>query len=226
MKRKALRNERSVILPVDFALLETLLWQPVDGYFLLDRHLDRLRQSGRYFGFAVDVRRVEEALAAAIADATAGPLRVRLVVSFTGDCQVTTRVMPAPAAPVLRVALARLPVNSADPFLHHKTTRRTVYESAKSEYPHLDDVILHNMRGEVTESTRANVVIERNGQKVTPPLRCGLLAGTFRAELLASGELSEAVIPVAELQSLQSFFLINSVRRWMTAVPMALKTQP
>ena len=37
----------------DFALLETLLWRPRSGYFLLDRHLDRLTASARYFDIAL-----------------------------------------------------------------------------------------------------------------------------------------------------------------------------
>ena len=47
--------------------------------------------------------------------------------------------------------------------------------------------MLWNERGEVTESTIANVVVEIDGVRYTPPLACGLLGGTFRGELLGVG---------------------------------------
>ncbi len=40
--------------PLDFALLETLLWCPQRGYVLLERHLDRLLASARYFDFPLE----------------------------------------------------------------------------------------------------------------------------------------------------------------------------
>ena len=62
--------------------------------------------------------------------------------------------------------------------------------------PGVDDVVLWNDGGEVTETTTANIVADFGEGKVTPPVSCGLLAGTFRAELLARGEVREAVIPL------------------------------
>ena len=40
--------------PIEFDLLEALLWTPADGYFLLDRHTARLQDSADYFGFQFD----------------------------------------------------------------------------------------------------------------------------------------------------------------------------
>ena len=90
--------------------------------------------------------------------------------------------------------LAAHPVDPSDEFLYHKTTNRAVYERARR--PDCDDVILWNPAGEVTETTIANLVVEggmtEQGRRVTPPVACGLLPGTLRAELLATGEVSEA----------------------------------
>ena len=38
-----------------FSLLETLRWTPQEGYYLLERHLERLQDSARYFGFRLDL---------------------------------------------------------------------------------------------------------------------------------------------------------------------------
>jgi para-aminobenzoate synthetase/4-amino-4-deoxychorismate lyase len=80
-----------------------------------------------------------------------------------------------------------------------------------------DDVILWNDRDEVTESTIANVVISADGKHWTPPREAGLLAGTFREELISKGELFVRTITKAELAATGSFALINSVRGWMPA---------
>ena len=148
--------------------------------------------------------------------------------------------------PVIHVALAQKPVDSTDIFLYHKTTCRHVYTDALAAFHKtgekrqkasmgdvsnihgrsshenatvwLDDVILWNERGEVTESCLANVVIRRDGQLVTPPVTSGLLAGTFREHLLARGAVTEAVITVDELKKADEIYLVNSVRRWRRAV--------
>ena len=50
LKARVLAAERP-----DFELLETMLWRPETGVFLLDRHLERLADSAEYFGIAVDL---------------------------------------------------------------------------------------------------------------------------------------------------------------------------
>ena len=78
--------------------------------------------------------------------------------------------------------------------------------------PDCDDVILWNPKGEVTEVTIANVVIEVGGEALTPRVECGLLAGTYRAELLARGAIREAIVTVDDLRAAERLWLINSVQ--------------
>ncbi len=75
-----------------------------------------------------------------------------------------------------------------------------------------------NPSHEVTEAITVNVVVEIDGRRVTPPVGCGLLPGTLRAELLARGEIAEARVTVDELIGGPRFWLINSVRGWCEAV--------
>ena len=79
-------------------------------------------------------------------------------------------------------------------------------------------MILWNERGEITESSVANVVVTIDGQMFTPPRDSGLLAGTLRDQLLADGKIHEQIIHKEDLRQASSFFLINSVRKWMPAV--------
>jgi len=203
----------------DFDLLESLLWTPESGYFLLDRHTQRLADSAEYFGIPLDVQRVGERLAALSPTLDRCDHKVQLVVSRQGRLDV--RATPLDRIPIrqpARVALAAQPIDSNDPFLYHKTTRRPAYEAARAARPGYDDVLVWNERGELTESTIANIVVEKDGALVTPPVTCGLLPGTFRAWLLEQNVIRERVIRLEEIKDGQTMYLINSVRKWIDAV--------
>ncbi|HWR96955.1 MAG TPA: chorismate-binding protein [Candidatus Methanoperedens sp.] len=207
-----------------FRLVETLAWLPEEGLLLLERHLRRLAASADYFGFACD----PDALRAGLVAATRGlrgPQRVRLLLDERGTAAISSSPLglravslgdrpPARVRRSLRVALAREPVRRDDPFLHHKTTRREAYERALAGRPGCDEVILWNAEGEVTEATIANLVLGDAAGLWTPPLECGLLGGTFRADLLACGALRERRITVDQLRAARRLWLISSVRGW------------
>jgi para-aminobenzoate synthetase/4-amino-4-deoxychorismate lyase len=107
---------------------------------------------------------------------------------------------------------ARSAVDPSDPFLYHKTTHRRVYEDAVRSRPGFSDVLLHNTRGEATESAVANVVVELEGTLWTPPIRCGLLPGVFRRELLRRGEVQERSLTLQQVLDSPKVYLVNSVR--------------
>ena len=71
-----------------------------------------------------------------------------------------------------------------------------------------------NEEGEITESTIANVVMRDAEGYWTPPVECGLLAGTFRGHLLERGAIREKRIPLDDLRQAKEVWLINSVRGW------------
>ena len=109
---------------------------------------------------------------------------------------IAVEILPfVPYGPQRRVALARTPVDPCDPFLCHKTTRRDAYARAQAARPDVDDVILWNTKGEVTEATIANVVVEIGGERWTPPRTCGLLPGIARGRLVDEGNVGNAGLP-------------------------------
>lgn len=194
-----------------FVLLEGLLWEPPGGYFLLDRHLERLAGSAREFGYPVDIVAARAQLLEFAANLGDRPRKVRLEASSSGRIMLEDEAVK-PSTPV-KLVLAREPVDSSDVFLRHKTSRREVYQRALAQHPAAQDVLLWNERGELTESCAANLVLEIDGQQLTPPLHSGLLAGTYRAHLLEKKEIEERVLPVESLEQASKLFLINSVRR-------------
>jgi para-aminobenzoate synthetase / 4-amino-4-deoxychorismate lyase len=200
-----------------FRLLETFGYAPGTGFALLERHLDRLAASAGYFGYAFDRDEARSMLAQAEGDLR-GASRIRLLLGRDGTmvCEAVD-LPPSPAEP-LRAGLARDPIDPSDVFLYHKTTRREVYDKARAARPDVDAVILWNPAGEATEGTEANLVALIDGRRVTPPVECGLLEGTFRAELLATGEVVERRITIEELQAAEKVWLVNSVRGWRGVV--------
>jgi para-aminobenzoate synthetase / 4-amino-4-deoxychorismate lyase len=205
--------------PPEFELLEALLWTPADGYFLFDRHVARLRDSAEYFGFPFERAVLIDWLEKVRRPLPAVDHKVRVALNRSGEFSITATPLSAiPRPPVQRVTLARNPIDSGDIFLYHKTSRRTVYDRARAERPTCDDVILWNERGEITESCSANVVIDLNGELITPPIASGLLGGTFCGELLEQGQIAERVITIEMLRTARRRWLLNSVRKWMDAL--------
>jgi len=202
--------------PIEFDLLEALLWTPHDGYFLLDRHTARLQDSADYFGFQFDRAAWLDRLEEVRRTLPALDHKVRVALNRAGRLSISARKLSEiTRPPVQRVAVAQQPIDSNDVFLYHKTSRRMVYDQARTEQPGCDDVLLWNERGEITESCSANVVIDLDGRLITPPIECGLLSGTFRSELLAQGKIVERVISIEMLRRAARVWLINSVRKWM-----------
>ncbi|MGC4082756.1 MAG: bifunctional chorismate-binding protein/class IV aminotransferase [Vicinamibacterales bacterium] len=199
-----------------FDLLETMLWDPAEGFVLLERHMARLAASAEYFGITLDRERVDAALRNAIAGVTVAQ-RLRLLVDSLGAVRVEPRPHASWHEPV-RVALARGPIDTTDPFLYHKTTQRRVYEDARAAVMGVDHVLLWNENGVVTEATLANVVVELDGRRVTPPVSDGLLPGTFRAELIERGDVVEESVRVDALGRATAIWLVNSVQGWKRAV--------
>ena len=200
-----------------FELLETLRLE--EGAIpRLDRHLRRAAASARYFGFDWDEAAVRASLDQAARDHRGGTWRLRLTVDARGVPAVACTPHPPADPRAWHVAFANAPVDSGDPFLCNKTTRREAYDTARRGRPDVDDVLLWNERGELTESTIANVVVDIGGARWTPPVTCGLLAGTLRAELIDGGAIRERVITRGEVMRAERVWLINSLRGWIDAV--------
>lgn len=188
----------------------------------LARHRRRLVGSARYFGFADP----EEAFVAAALQCAAahptGTWRLRVVVSPAGE--VTAAATPLDAPPDRPgVALASKIVHSGDVLLHHKTTCRATYDAAAAHHPDCWDVLLVNERGELTEFTRGNLVLDIAGRRLTPPLHSGLLGGVGREALLEHGVVSEQVLRVHDLARANGIWFINALRG---QVPVSLTGLP
>jgi para-aminobenzoate synthetase/4-amino-4-deoxychorismate lyase len=210
----------------DFSLLETILWTLEDGYFLLDDHLKRLQNSALYFGIPVKIEEIGQKLDALVKIFLNQSYKVRLLITRDGSISCETTSLSSSTNPQpIRLGLSSTPIDSTNPFLYHKTTNRQIYDTAQAVHSNCDDVLLWNERGEITETRIANVIVEMNGELVTPPVKCGLLAGTFRDDLLAQKKVREEVVTVEALKKCDRIFVVNSVRKWCEAVLISNDTE-
>ena len=194
----------------DFRLIETFGYQPGQETARLDLHLARMARSAAAFGIAFD---------AAAAGALVGglsavePLRCRMTLDAGGRLALTTAPMPA-ASSLWRIAIAPMRLESTDPFLRHKTTRRSLYDQARATLPAgVDEFVFLNERDEVCEGTITNIVVtRRDGARVTPPLASGCLPGVYRQSLLDARAAQEVVLTRADLEAAAAIHLTNALR--------------
>jgi len=199
--------------PSEFQLLESLLLDNGD-YFLLDEHIKRLENSARYFGFPFDGKRLKKTLNEYCGSNQHGLVKVRLLLEKDGAFMIEGQPITQQEN-VLKVSIAKEPVDKSNIFLYHKTTNREIYSTfQKQKLPEVFDILLWNQEGELTEFTNGNVVLELGGILWTPPVKSGLLAGTFRDRLVEKGEIQEKVLTHSDLKSASKIWFINSVRKW------------
>ena len=190
-------------------LIETLRREN-GQYPRLAGHLERLRRSAAWLGFACEEAQVAAVLAGQPAT---GTWRVRLTLAKDGSLDV--RAFPLgdePPGP-RHAKLAVEAIEAGYPLRRHKTTDRARYDEALKALdgdPQCFDVVFLNERGEVAEGARSTVFVERDGMLLTPPLTSGALPGVLRAELLAAGRAREAILWPGDLAD--GLWLGNALR--------------
>ena len=211
-----------------FSLFETMRMENGEIY-LLERHLARLENSARHFWFNFSPESPENRALHALGtnsqslysaaifsinamkeSAPIGVWRIKLTLNNQGECHVERFLLDCtPAAPTIQ--FAHSPISRHDEFVQHKTTRREVY-NAHSPPDGVWDTLLYNEENEITEFIRANVVLDIDGERFTPPLTCGLLNGTLREELLVQGAIMERVLTRHDVEMADKIWWVNGLR--------------
>jgi para-aminobenzoate synthetase / 4-amino-4-deoxychorismate lyase len=191
-----------------FDLFETMRFDPAVGIQLLDRHIARIGESARMFGFPFDRHAARNELQAATFRISESR-RVRLMLSPSG--RIAIEIQPHQPVPgdVVDVSIVPLPVESADFRLRHKTTDRSFYVKARASTGSFE-VALLDSEGFITEGSFTNIFVRGPGALLTPPLSRGLLPGVLRAELIANGSAVEADLRPIDLA--EPFFIGNASR--------------
>ena len=194
----------------DFRLIETFGYRPGQGVSRLDLHLSRMARSAAALGIDFDRQRAGDQIAEISGESA---LRCRLTLSPSGDLDITTAPLTEVSRPWV-VGIAQVCVQSGDPWLQHKTTRRQLYDQARANLPNgVDELLFLNEQGDVCEGTITNVFLTlSSGLKVTPPLSSGLLPGVLRQQMLQTGKVAEQVVTEQDLSAARSIAVGNSLR--------------
>lgn len=206
--------------PTPLSLIETLRFEPGEGFLRLGLHQARMQQSAKALALPFSATAFEQALSEV--PRNEGARRVRLELLADGTISLThAPFQPLAEGTVWRVAIAQTRLSSADPLLAHKTSRRDHYNAARAEFPaeRADEVLLLNEQGAICEGTITSLFLpgkEKDGIYLTPALSCGLLAGILRQSLLSDGKAREALLTPDVLEG-RTFYLGNSLRGLIAA---------
>ncbi len=194
----------------------------------LPRHLARLRRGAHVLGIEPvwNDTQIEEAVGAILAtreDADAA-LRITLsrgpaargvlpVQASRPTLLISGGPLPEPAPPARVVVARSTRRNEASPLSRIKSLNYldSIIARREAAARAADDAILLNTRGQIAESTAANVFLLRNGAIETPPVADGALPGIFRERLIEAGLAREQTLLPADLSGADAVFLGNSL---------------
>ena len=191
-----------------FDLIETMLFDPVEGVQRLEGHLARMKASAAALGFTFDRHGARNSLQSATFRLRSAA-RVRMRLAPSGALAVEVSPLPRLAELPVPVAVRPAPMASDDFRLAHKTSLRATYDEERKASG-TAEVVFVDEPGFVTEGSWSNIFVERGGLLLTPPLSLGLLPGVLRAELIEKGRAVESHLRLADLQD--GFFIGNSLR--------------
>ncbi len=204
----------------EFQLIETMLWSKKTGFFLLQEHLKRLKESAIYFNFHYDGKQIKNVLSETRKRLNPGFFyKIRMLFDKSGAVSLAHQKLASSinrTATLKLIALSKHRTSSKDIFLRHKTTHRKLYEQEYKKYKKLGfyDVLFRNEKGEITEGSISNILIKKGKFYWTPPLNCGLLNGVYRRYLLSKKpNFREKVLTLDDLKNADKIYLVNSVRR-------------
>lgn len=202
-----------------FKLLETMKLEGGE-VLLLSYHLDRVLATADYFDYPVERKQLEEKVTHVTKENPEGLCKLRMLIDSNGDINVEVHSIGKPKTSMTGV-LSEQAIDEENPFFYHKTTNRTIYQN--HQMPDAETTLLWNSRGELTEFTIANLVVKVKGEYFTPPIDCGLLAGTLRQHLLDEGHISEKVLLKDELGVFDEVWMVNALRGWIKVEMMENK---
>ena len=196
-----------------FDLIETMRFDPSAGIVELPRHLDRMGASADALDFCFDRHAARNELQAATFGRKERAM-VRLLLSPTGAMAIQVKPFEDPPNTPVPVVLAPLPVDPSDFRLRHKTSDRRFYDRARQEGGAYETIFV-DPDGQLTEGSRTNIFVERDGKLLTPPLARGLMPGILRESLIDEGRAVEAALTPDDLRD--GFFVGNIVRGLIAA---------
>ncbi|MBN1621896.1 MAG: aminodeoxychorismate synthase component I [Endomicrobiales bacterium] len=210
-----------------FEIFESMLWDGKKFLYLKD-HIDRLKRSAKFFSYPITKDKLCEIISKITKKIKSSSfpicqrenkggvkLKIRIFLNKSGYIRWDfSKVIDPGGLNLQRIILSEKRIDEKNVFLYHKTTYKSWYEESleKVHKGSCFDVIFCNSKGEVTEGSRSNVFIRKNGIMYTPPVRSGLLQGVLRKQLLRSKKCIEKTMRINDLYKADAVYCGNSVR--------------
>lgn len=188
-------------LKSNFHIVETILVKNGKMKYK-SAHFGRMKKSAKELGFAFNDKILE------IKPEKDGILRILLSM----DGFFNTEYLPLKPIKTNKIAVSKTVIDSKEPLLYHKTTYRPWYKESlvKIKKSEVFDEIFINEKGELTEGSRSNLVLQINGKLFTPPVESGILNGVLRQKM--ENKLTEKKLYLKDMEKAEKIFCINSVR--------------
>ena len=194
---------KSKFLNDEFQIIETMKIE--NGEILYqNEHFERMQKTAKHFCFKFEKPTIPIQKANCI-------LRVLLNKDGKFDFEYKNMVSKNQSK---KIAISPIVQDSKNEFLYYKTTYRPYFYDSfqRIKNGEIFDEIFFNEKGELTEGSRSNIVLQIGDKLFTPPINCGLLNGIYRQKLLNEGKCFEQILYKKDLLQAEKIYCINSVR--------------
>jgi branched-chain amino acid aminotransferase len=155
-----------------------------------------------------------------------GAIGLDIALADRAEYVILVQPCPANSAETMRqglrltvaTALRRNPTESLNPAWKTGNYLNNILCLREARARGADDVLMLNLRGEITEAATSNVALVRGGEVLTPPLAAGILGGITRALLLtpiaaeAGLTARECPLRIADVARGEECFLLSTTK--------------
>ena len=172
-----------------------------------DQHLERLTKASRYFAYPFDPEELRQKIEEECQTCDSHQdYRLRISLSKSGEIELSRQILAPLSTSFCKAKLCLQEADLNQSFTYFKTTHRPHLSLGKQE------IIYHNVAGELLETSIGNLVLKINGKLYTPPINLGILLGIYRQHLLGKGQVEEKIMTLADLNQAEAVFGCNAVR--------------
>ena len=184
----------------------------VDGRPLfLDKHLDRLKKSLKFFEIEKDIE--EEKILEYIKSSDDKNFALKIIVSDDNFILTSRDDNYRQDNKRFKLIVSEVRRNSSSKMIYHKSLSyyENIMEHRWSLDKGYDSALFINERGEVCETSFANIFFVRDGEIFTPVISSGLLKGTMRDFIIENYKVREEIIYLDDLKNFDEAFISNSL---------------
>ena len=198
-------------------LIETMRLTPSGDVPRINLHLARLSRSAQALRFPFYRQKVYAALRRL--QSAPHDQRLRMILEKSGRVSCTLAPLIDIPQP-LKLAISKNRLTPLVQETRYKVSERDFYDEERTRLMALcgaDEVLFLNADGQLCEGSFTSLFIQKGPDNfLTPDIRCGLLPGVLRAEMLGDGRAVSTLLTLADLDG-ADIFMGNSLRGLMTA---------